>query len=72
MLSSYTGQCYNIRFSHVGPAVLEKFVPEALADGSLKCKPDPVVVGHGLEFCQEACDRVAAGASAQKFVVTFV
>ncbi|KAK5165819.1 uncharacterized protein LTR77_008742 [Saxophila tyrrhenica] len=60
---------YEIRDSEVGPAIFKKWLPAALANESLKCKPDPVVVGTGLEYCQEACDRVAAGASAQKFVV---
>ncbi len=41
----------------------------ALANGSLKCKPDPHVVGQGLEAIQEACDMMGKGASAQKFVV---
>lgn len=71
-LTRSIGNCYEIRHSGVGPEILGRYIPRALADGSLICKPDAVVVGHGLEYCQEAVDRVRAGASAQKFVVTLV
>ena len=50
-------------------AVWGKWVPGALEDGSLKCKPDPLVVGQGLDKIQEACDKLAAGVSAKKIVV---
>jgi len=33
------------------------------------CKPEPVVVGQGLESLQEAVDRRGEGVSAQKVVV---
>jgi len=46
-----------------------EWLPSALADGSMKCKPDPVVVGQGLESFQAACDRMKAGVSAAKLVV---
>lgn len=55
--------------SDVGPAIFGKWITAALAQGTLMCKPDPVVVGHGLEYCQEGCDRVKS-ASGQKFVVS--
>ena len=35
----------------------------------MKCKPDPEVVGEGLEYVQEALDRMAKGVSAKKLVV---
>jgi hypothetical protein len=54
--------------SDVGPAIFKDWIPAALASGTLKCKPDAVIVGKGLEYCQEACDKVKE-ASAQKFVV---
>jgi len=35
----------------------------------MQCKPEPVVVGQGLESLQEAVDRWGEGVSAQKIVV---
>ncbi|KAF4314092.1 Alcohol dehydrogenase superfamily zinc-containing [Botryosphaeria dothidea] len=54
----------------VGDAVWRKFVPQALASGQLKAKPDPLVVGKGLEKIQEALDKQQAGVSAKKVVVS--
>lgn len=54
----------------VAKAVWAKYVPEALADGNLKCKPDPLVVGFGLESVQVGFDRHKQGVSGQKVVVT--
>ena len=48
---------------------MHKWMPAALANGSLKCKPDPKVVGQGLEKIQEACDLIGKGVSATKLVV---
>ena len=53
---------------HSAP-VWENFVTEALESGQLKCLPEPVVVGKGLESLQTALDKVRAGMSAQKAVV---
>lgn len=53
----------------VGPAVWGKYVPQALADGSLKPKPDPLVVGKGLESVQEGLNKNKAGVSAKKVVI---
>ena len=58
-----------LKDTEVGPAIRHKWVPEALANGSLKCKPDPNVVGQGLEKIQEACDSMKGGVSAMKLVV---
>jgi hypothetical protein len=44
-------------------------MPVALANGTLKCKPDPHVVGQGLEKIQEAVDMMKTKPSAKKFVV---
>ena len=56
--------------TEVGPAIWHKWVSGALANGTLKCKPDAYVVGSGLEKCQEACDMLKdKGASARKYVV---
>ncbi|OMP83238.1 Zinc-binding alcohol dehydrogenase domain-containing protein cipB [Diplodia seriata] len=59
-----------LEHKEVGDAVWRKFVPEALASGQLKAKPDALVVGKGLERIQEAIDRQQAGVSAQKVVVS--
>ncbi|KAF7952992.1 hypothetical protein EAE96_006214 [Botrytis aclada] len=55
---------------YVGEAVWKKFVPEGLANGKLQAKPDPYVVGHGLEELQKALDTQRKGVSAKKVVVT--
>ncbi|MCJ1307099.1 hypothetical protein MMC25_000745 [Agyrium rufum] len=60
-----------IRQNEVGPAIWGKYIPAALADGSLKCKPEPFVVGQGLEKVQEAVDMMGKGVSAKKLVVVF-
>jgi hypothetical protein len=44
-------------------------VPAVLADGWLKRKPDPVVIGQGLDKLQAACDKYQEGVSAKKLVV---
>jgi hypothetical protein len=46
------------------------FIPKALASGQFKAKPDPIVVGKGLEKIQEGMDRHKKGVSAAKVVVT--
>lgn len=55
--------------NEVGDAVFVEWIPKALANGTLKCKPDGKVVGKGLESIQAACDAWSAGVSAQKIVV---
>ncbi|KAM0326684.1 hypothetical protein ACHAQA_006554 [Verticillium albo-atrum] len=54
----------------IAQPVWEGFVTPALEAGMLKCLPEPLVVGHGLEFIQEALDKSKAGVSARKLVVT--
>ena len=41
----------------------------ALAKGLMKCKPDPEVVGQGLEKIQDAIDLIGKGVSSKKLVV---
>lgn len=53
----------------VGQAVWGKYVPAALANGSLQAKPDPMTFKGGLSKVQEAMDRQKAGVSARKIVV---
>jgi NADPH:quinone reductase-like Zn-dependent oxidoreductase len=55
--------------NEVGSAIYEHFLPEALASGQYICAPEPCVVGTGLEYIQEALDRIKKGVSAQKLVV---
>ena len=43
-------------------------MPEALANGSLQCKPDPLTF-DGLEKMQDAFDKQKKGVSAKKVVV---
>lgn len=49
--------------------VWKDFVLPALEKGSLKCLPEPLVVGKGLEKVQEGCDTNKKGVSAKKVVV---
>ncbi|KAK5134036.1 hypothetical protein LTR08_007041 [Meristemomyces frigidus] len=61
--------CTNIKHDKIGPAIWGQWVTPALAKGTLRCKPEPKVVGRGLEAIQEACDRMSEGVSATKLVV---
>lgn len=54
----------------IGEAVWQKFLPEALEKGTYKAKPDPIVVGTGLESLQAGLDRWKKGVSNAKIVVT--
>ncbi|KAK6008476.1 hypothetical protein QM012_000379 [Aureobasidium pullulans] len=53
----------------VGDAVWQKFVPGAIQSGDLKCLPEPLVVGQGLESVQKGLDKNKAGVSAKKVVI---
>ncbi|KAL2002443.1 hypothetical protein VTN02DRAFT_6784 [Thermoascus thermophilus] len=55
---------------HIADALWRRLIPRALADGSLQTKPDPLVVGEGLERVQEGIDLQRRGVSARKVVVT--
>lgn len=46
-----------------------EWIPSTLIGGTLRCKPEPCVVGTGLEHVQTACDRLRDGVSAMKLVV---
>lgn len=50
-------------------SIFSDFLPKALEKGSFKGKPDPLVVGKGLESAQKALDTHKAGVSARKVVV---
>jgi len=59
-----------ILHNEVGPAVYKDFLPEAIGQGKFLAKPDPLVIGHGLEKAQAGMDKLKAGVSAGKVVVT--
>ena len=50
-------------------ALWADYLPQALASGSFLPKPNPQIVGHGLEDIQEAMDMQKKGVSATKLVV---
>lgn len=47
-----------------------EFLPKALRSGKILPKPDPVIVGKGLESIQQAVDKLKQPISAQKLVVS--
>lgn len=49
--------------------VWHSYVPEALQQGKLKCVPEPLVIGKGLESVQKGCDENKKGVSAKKVVI---
>lgn len=55
--------------ARVAKSVYLDFVPRALANGSLKAKPDPLVVGKGLGKVQEGLNVQKKGVSAKKVVI---
>ncbi|KAI8299817.1 hypothetical protein K4K61_010344 [Colletotrichum sp. SAR11_59] len=55
----------------VGNPVWREFVPGALKNGQLKAKPDPEVVGKGLESIQGGLERLKKGVSATKLVIQY-
>ena len=54
---------------HVGAELWEAYVPGALANGRLKAKPEPQIVGKGLKEIQKALNVLKGGVSATKIVV---
>ncbi|KAK6364629.1 hypothetical protein LTS17_011926 [Exophiala oligosperma] len=54
----------------IGHAIWHDFLPGALKSGQIKPMPKPLVFGHGLETLQGALDKLRAGVSALKVVVT--
>lgn len=54
----------------VGKEVYGGFLGQALEKSVYQCKPNPMVVGHGLEKIQEALEVQKGGVSAKKVVVT--
>lgn len=62
------GWSTHIKDDEVGPPLFE-WIAEALGKGVLRCKPNPEVVGQGLEAVQQAVERMEKGVSATKLVV---
>ncbi|ROW12028.1 hypothetical protein VPNG_05283 [Cytospora leucostoma] len=50
--------------------IYRDFLPQALAKGQFKPAPDPLIVGKGLEYVQEAMDVHKNGVSCKKVVVS--
>ncbi|EPE28953.1 GroES-like protein [Glarea lozoyensis ATCC 20868] len=59
----------SIMDNHVGKAVYEDFLPNALQAGSFIPAPEPLVAGRGLSSIQTAVNLQREGTSAQKVVV---
>ena len=60
----------NILKTDTSKAVWIDYLPEALKQGKIQAKPDPLVAGKGIAEVQKAVDRQAEGVSAQKVVCT--
>lgn len=54
----------------VGNGLYRDFLPKALENGAYKAVPEALVVGSGLESMQMGLDKLKAGVSATKVVVT--
>lgn len=54
----------------LGKAIYNDFLPGALKSGRIKSAPNADVVGHGVEHVQGAVDKLKAGVSGSKIVVT--
>ncbi|KAJ9605064.1 hypothetical protein H2200_010454 [Cladophialophora chaetospira] len=54
----------------LGKAIYNDFLPDALKSGRIKPAPTADVVGHGVEHIQAAVDKLKAGVSGSKIVVT--
>ncbi|RDI76943.1 hypothetical protein Vi05172_g13044 [Venturia inaequalis] len=65
--------CFALAIATKEPEVADMlwnhYVPGALADGSLKAVPPPLVAGKGLESLQMAVEKQKEGVSANKVVV---
>ena len=59
----------SIKDNHVGKAIFEDFLPNALRSGAYVPAPKPLIAGRGLESIQDAVDLQRKGTSAQKVVV---
>ncbi|MGH3645532.1 MAG: zinc-binding alcohol dehydrogenase family protein [Mycobacterium sp.] len=60
----------SLKDNEVGPGIYVDFLPAALAKGTYRAAPEAVVVGDGLDKIPDALERLKAGVSAKKLVVT--
>ena len=54
----------------MGKEIYSNFLPDALKSGRIKPAPQADVVGHAVEHIQAAVDKLKAGVSGSKVVVT--
>ena len=57
-------------FNDMTHAFWKEYLTPALEQGKLKCSPESLMVGEGLESLQKALDMQRKGVSAKKVVVT--
>lgn len=62
--------CRIFGFNELTDPFWKDYLTPALENGTLKCLPEPRVVGEGLESLQEALNTLDKGVSATKLVVT--
>ncbi|GAM87679.1 hypothetical protein ANO11243_057060 [Dothideomycetidae sp. 11243] len=55
--------------SNIGKPVWQDYVPQALEKGVLRCLPEPLIVGKGLESLYKGMQTSKQGVSAKKVVV---
>ncbi|WP_207768429.1 zinc-binding alcohol dehydrogenase family protein [Mycobacterium ahvazicum] len=60
----------SLKDNEVGPGIYVEFLPAALANGSYRAAPPATIVGEGLARIPDAFQRLMAGVSAAKLVVT--
>jgi NADPH:quinone reductase-like Zn-dependent oxidoreductase len=60
----------SIKDNHLGAAIFNNYLPEALTSGTFTPYPPSLVVGNGLDELQSAMLRLKQGMSATKLVVT--
>ncbi|KAH8690262.1 zinc-binding oxidoreductase CipB [Talaromyces proteolyticus] len=60
----------DLKKTDLGKAIFENFLPKALAEHKYIAAPEPQIVGHGLEYIQDAMNQQRKGVSAKKLVVT--
>ncbi len=60
---------YIFAISELTHPIWKDYVPKALESGHLKCLPEPLIVGKGLESVQKGLDENKKGVSAKKVVI---
>jgi hypothetical protein len=70
ILTVITVFALSIKDSEVSKVIYEDYLPQALKDGSFRPMPKATVIGEGLDKLQGGFDRLKAGVSATKLVVS--